>query len=58
VYKISNVLDGLKPALRTRYECLRDFLISNAFKVRKVDPTLFTKTYDDDLFMCQIYVDA
>ena len=21
------------------------------------DPTIFTKTYDDELFMCQIYVD-
>jgi hypothetical protein len=39
------------------YECLRDFLIANAFKVGKVDPTLFTKTCDGDLFVCQIYVD-
>jgi hypothetical protein len=38
-------------------ECLRDFLISNAFKVGKADPTLFTKTYSSDLFVCQIYVD-
>jgi hypothetical protein len=44
VYKISKALYGLKQALREWYECLRDFLISNAFKVRKVDPTLFTKT--------------
>jgi hypothetical protein len=43
--------------LSTWYECLRDFLISNAFKVGNVDPTLFTKTYDGDLFICQIYVD-
>jgi hypothetical protein len=33
------------------------FLISNAFKVGKVDPTLFTETCDGDLFICQIYVD-
>jgi hypothetical protein len=39
------------------YERFRDFLISNAFKVRKADPTLFTKTCDGDLFICQIYVD-
>jgi hypothetical protein len=38
------------------YECLRDFLIANAFKVGKADPTLFTKTCDGDLFVCQIYV--
>jgi hypothetical protein len=29
----------------------------NAFKVGKADPTLFTKTCDGDLFVCQIYVD-
>jgi hypothetical protein len=51
------VLYGLNQAPRAWYECLRDFLISNAFKVRKADPTLFTKTYNGDLFVCQIYVD-
>jgi hypothetical protein len=40
-----------------QYECLRYFLIDNGFKVEKVDPTLFTKTIDKDLFICQIYVD-
>jgi hypothetical protein len=44
VYKISKELYGLKQALRAWYECLRDFLIANGFKVRKADPTLFTKT--------------
>jgi hypothetical protein len=39
------------------YECLRDFLITNGFKVGKADPTLFTKTIANDLFVCQIYVD-
>jgi hypothetical protein len=57
VYKLSKVLYGLKQALRAWHECLRDFLISNAFKIGKADPTLFTKTYDGDLFICQIYVD-
>jgi hypothetical protein len=57
VYKLSKALYGLKQAPRAWYECLRDFLISNAFKVGKVDPTLFTKTYNCDLFVCQIYVD-
>jgi hypothetical protein len=50
-------LYGLKQALRAWYECLRDFLISNPFKVGKADPTLFTKTCNDDLFVCQICVD-
>jgi hypothetical protein len=57
VYKLSKALYGLKQAPRAWYECLRDFLISNTFKVGKVDPTLFTKTYNGDLFVCQIYVD-
>jgi hypothetical protein len=57
VYRLSKALYGLKQAPRAWYECLRDFLISNAFKVGKVDPTLFTKTYNGDLFVYQIYVD-
>jgi hypothetical protein len=35
VYKLSKVLYGLKQAPRAWYECLRDFLITNGFKVRK-----------------------
>jgi hypothetical protein len=57
VYKLSKMLYGLKQAPRAWYECLRDFLITNCFKVGKPDPTLFTKTIDKDLFICQIYVD-
>jgi hypothetical protein len=57
VYKLSKVLYGLKQAPRAWYKCLRDFLISNAFKVEKADLTLFTKTCNGDLFVCQIYVD-
>jgi hypothetical protein len=43
VYKLSKALYGLKQALRAWYECLRDFLLTNGFKVGKADPTLFTK---------------
>jgi hypothetical protein len=57
VYKLSKALYGLKQAPIAWYECLRDFLITNGFKVGKVDPTLFTKTIAKDLFICQIYVD-
>jgi hypothetical protein len=57
VYKLSKALYGLKQAQRAWYECLRDFLITNDFKVGKADPTLFTKTIAKDLFICQIYVD-
>ena len=44
VYKLSKALYGLKQALRAWYECLRDFLITNGFKVGKADPPLFTIT--------------
>jgi hypothetical protein len=43
VYKLSKALYGLKQAPRAWYECLRDFLITNGFKVGKADPTIFTK---------------
>jgi hypothetical protein len=35
VFKLSKALYGLKQAPRAWYECLRDFLIANAFKVGK-----------------------
>jgi hypothetical protein len=57
VYKLSKALYGLKQARRAWYEYLRHFLITNGFKVGKANPTLFTKTIDKDLFICQIYVD-
>jgi hypothetical protein len=57
VYKLSKVLYRLKQAPTAWYEYLRDFLISNGFKVRNIDPTLFTTTIDKDLFICIIYVD-
>jgi hypothetical protein len=57
VYKLSKALYGLKQASRAWYECLRDFPISNAFKVEKADTILFTKTCNGDLLVCQIYVD-
>jgi hypothetical protein len=57
VYKLSKALYRLKQAPRAWYECLRNFLITNGFKVGKVDPTLFTKIVTKDLFICKIYVD-
>jgi hypothetical protein len=46
VYKLSKALYGLKQAPRAWYECLKDFLITNGFKVGKAGPTPFTKTID------------
>jgi hypothetical protein len=57
VYKLHKVLYGLKQAPRVWYECLRNFLTQNSFKIGKADSTLFTRMIDTDLFICQIYVD-
>jgi hypothetical protein len=57
VYKLHKALYGLKQAPRTWYECLRDFLIENGFRIGKTDSTLFTRKMGKDLFVCQIYVD-
>jgi hypothetical protein len=57
VYKLHNALYGHKQASRACYECLRDFLIKNTFRIDKADSTLFTRKMGKDLFVCQIYVD-
>jgi hypothetical protein len=57
VYKLHNALYGLKQAPRACYECLKDFLIKNSFRIGKGDSTLFTRKMGKDLFVCQIYVD-
>jgi hypothetical protein len=51
------VLYGLKHAPRAWYECLRNYLIENDFRIDRVDSTLFTRKMGNDLFVCQIYVD-
>jgi hypothetical protein len=56
-YKLHKALYGLKQAPRAGYECLRDFLIENGFRIGKTDSTLFTRKMGKDLFVCQIYVD-
>jgi hypothetical protein len=57
MYKLSKALYGLKHEPHTWYERLRDFLVSKGFKDGKVDTTLFTKKIEDDLFICQNYID-
>jgi hypothetical protein len=52
VYKLYKALYGLKQAPRAWYECLRDFLIENGFKIGKADSTLFTRKIGKDLFVC------
>ncbi|WVZ84198.1 hypothetical protein U9M48_031253 [Paspalum notatum var. saurae] len=57
VYRLSKALYGLKQAPRAWYERLRDFVIEKGLKIGRVDTTLFTKKMDNDLFVCQVYVD-
>jgi hypothetical protein len=57
VFKLQKALYGLKQAPRTWYECLKEFLLKQGFEIGKADPTLFTRKVDNDIFVCQIYVD-
>jgi hypothetical protein len=57
VYKLHKTLYGLKQAPRAWYECLRDFLIENSFRIGNANSTLFTRKMGKDLFVCQIYID-
>jgi hypothetical protein len=57
VYLLHKALYGLKQAPRAWYECLKGFLLKNGFELGKVDSTLFTHKVDNQLFVCQIYVD-
>ena len=57
VYKLDKALYGLKQAPRAWYEHLRELLFDRGFEVGLIDPTLFTKKVDGELFICQLYVD-
>jgi hypothetical protein len=45
IYKLNKALYRLKQAPKVWYECLRDFLIENGFRIGKADSTLFTKKW-------------
>nr|GFB90509.1 retrovirus-related Pol polyprotein from transposon TNT 1-94 [Tanacetum cinerariifolium] len=57
VYKLKKALYGLKQAPRAWYDMLSSFLISQDFSKGSVDPTLFIRRNDINLFLVQIYVD-
>ena len=57
VYKLRKALYGLKQAPRAWYKCLMKFLIEKGFKIDKIGATLYTKRVNEELFVCQIYVD-
>nr|GEV11074.1 uncharacterized mitochondrial protein AtMg00810-like [Tanacetum cinerariifolium] len=50
-------LYGLKQAPRTWYDELSTFLLQNGFSKGIIDPTLFTRRFDDDILVVQVYVD-
>jgi hypothetical protein len=57
VYKLDKTLYDLKQAPRVWYEHLKDLLVDRGFEIGQIDPTLFTKKVNGELFICQIYVD-
>ncbi|KAK1608125.1 hypothetical protein QYE76_031798 [Lolium multiflorum] len=57
VFKLKKALYGLKQAPRAWYEHLKELLEDRGFEVGKIDPTLFTKKVNGELFICQLYVD-
>ncbi|KAK1631946.1 hypothetical protein QYE76_006261, partial [Lolium multiflorum] len=57
VYKLDKALYGLKQAPRAWYEHLKELLVDHGFDVGLIDPTLFTKRVNGELFVCQLYVD-
>ena len=54
VFRLNKALYGLKQAPRAWYDTLKEFLMKKGFKPGSLDPTLFTKSYDGELFVCQI----
>nr|GEX20796.1 retrovirus-related Pol polyprotein from transposon TNT 1-94 [Tanacetum cinerariifolium] len=57
VYKLKKALYGLKQLPRAWYDELSTFLLQNGFFKGTIDPTLFTRRFDDDILVVQVYVD-
>nr|GEZ85975.1 hypothetical protein [Tanacetum cinerariifolium] len=57
VYKLKKALYGLKQAPRAWYDKLSMFLLQNGFSKGTIDLTLFTRRFDDDILVVQVYVD-
>jgi hypothetical protein len=52
VYKLDKALYGLKLAPRAWYEHLKELLVDRGFEIGLIDPTLFTKKVNAELFIC------
>nr|GFA18942.1 retrovirus-related Pol polyprotein from transposon TNT 1-94 [Tanacetum cinerariifolium] len=57
VYKLKKALYGLKQAPRAWYDKFSKFLLQNHFFKGTIDPTLFTRRFDDDILVVHVYVD-
>nr|GFA46609.1 retrovirus-related Pol polyprotein from transposon TNT 1-94 [Tanacetum cinerariifolium] len=57
VYKLKKTLYGLKQAPRAWYDELSTFLLQNGFSKGIIDLTLFTRRFNDDILVVQVYVD-
>jgi hypothetical protein len=57
VYKLDKARYDLKQAPCAWYEHLRELLVDHGFEIGQIDPTLFTKKVNGELFICQLYVD-
>nr|GEV94272.1 copia protein [Tanacetum cinerariifolium] len=57
VYRLRKALYGLKQAPRAWYDELSKFMTSKGFSKGRIDPTLFTIRYREDILLVQIYVD-
>nr|GFD26789.1 retrovirus-related Pol polyprotein from transposon TNT 1-94 [Tanacetum cinerariifolium] len=51
VYKLKKELYGLKQVPRAWYDELSTFLLQNEFSKGTIDPTLFTRRFDDDILV-------
>nr|GEW95526.1 retrovirus-related Pol polyprotein from transposon TNT 1-94 [Tanacetum cinerariifolium] len=57
VYKLKKAFYGLKQAPRAWYDELSTFLLQNRFSKGTIYSTLFTRRFDDDILVVQVYVD-
>jgi hypothetical protein len=57
VYKLLNILYGLKQASQTWYARLKAFLLEHEYVMGSIDKTLFTLKHDTNFLLVQIYVD-
>nr|GEV62406.1 hypothetical protein [Tanacetum cinerariifolium] len=56
VYKLKKALFRLKQVPRAWYDELSTFLLQNGFSKGTIDPTLFTRRFNDDILVVQVYV--